>query len=169
MVLRRVRAMLPRSVLMPVSISRAVFGHRNTNSPMLRSQCDPTHSTGDEGHGELRPRAAFGLPVDMWITAQAIESQGLLPGAGAPNRPGREAKGDRHGTAAKPRAPHGRGERHSPACGGNGPRARGPVVPRLAGDLVFVAASTAGARASGFPRACARHARLWAQRRARAD
>src|SRR2546422_1065434 len=38
MVLRRVRAMLPRSVLMPVAISRAVFGHRNTSSPMLFSQ-----------------------------------------------------------------------------------------------------------------------------------
>src|SRR5438067_9767696 len=31
---RRVRAILPRSVLMPVSISRAVLGHKNTNSPM---------------------------------------------------------------------------------------------------------------------------------------
>src|SRR5260370_16428308 len=151
MVLRRVRAMLPRSVLMPVSISRAVFGHRNTNSPMLRSQCDPTHSTGYEGHGELRPRAAFGLPVDMWITAQAIESQGLLPGAGAPNGPGREAKGDRHGTAAEPGTPHGRGQRHSPACGGNGPGTRGPVLPRLAGDLVFIAASTAAPGATRIP------------------
>src|SRR5712692_9393264 len=73
-----------------------------------------THSTGYGGHGELRPRAALGLPVDMWISAQAIESKRLLPARRAPDRPG-----DRHGTAAKPRAPHGRDERHPPACGGN--------------------------------------------------
>ena len=29
-----------------------------------------THSTGYGGHGELRPRAALGLPVDMWISRQ---------------------------------------------------------------------------------------------------
>src|ERR1700693_5444099 len=75
--LRRVRAMLPGSVLIPVSISRAVFGHRNTNSPMLRSQRGPTHSTGYGDHGELRPRAAF---AGLWISAQAVESKGLSPG-----------------------------------------------------------------------------------------
>src|ERR1700688_460818 len=167
MVLRRVRAMLPGSVLIPVSISRAVFGHRNTNSPMLRSQRGPTHSTGYGDHGELRPRAAF---AGLWISAQAVESKGSLPGVAARRTiPAGKREETANGTAAKPRATHGRGERHSPACGGNGPRARGPVLPRLAGDLVFLAASAAGAGASGFSRACARHARLWPQRCSRAD
>src|SRR5262245_63831731 len=62
MVRRRVRAMLPRSVLLPVSISRAVFGHKNTNSPMGLLRGGPAHSSfgphgknaaADEGCGNL--------------------------------------------------------------------------------------------------------------------
>src|ERR1700694_1303885 len=133
MVLRRVGAMLPGSGLIPVLISRAGFGARNTHSPMLRSQWGTTHPTGYRDRGELRPRAAL---AGLWISAQAVESKGSLPGARRAGRsPQASERRPTNGTAAKPRAPHGRGERHSPACGGNGPRARGPVLPWLAGDL----------------------------------
>src|SRR6266516_3923157 len=46
-----------------------------------------THSTGYGGHGELRPRAALGLPVDMCIRPHPIESKRLLPARGVPHRP----------------------------------------------------------------------------------
>src|SRR5712692_3436345 len=159
MVLRRVRAMLPRSVLMPVSISRAVFGHKNTNSPMLRSQWGHDAFYRVPGPWRIAAARSLCLPVDMWISAQAIESKGSFPGARRAGSSGREAKGEPHGAAAKPRASHRRGERHSRACGGNGPRARGRVLSRLAGDLVLVAASIAGAGAGRLSRARARHAR----------
>src|SRR2546429_3579884 len=62
MVRRRVRAMLVRSVLMPVAISRAVFGHKNTNSPMSFLRRGPEH-------------CSFGR---LWEHAAANESCGKL-------------------------------------------------------------------------------------------
>ena len=62
MVRRRVRAMLARSVLIPVAISRAVFGHKNTNSPMSFLRRGPEH-------------CSFGR---LWEHAAANESCGKL-------------------------------------------------------------------------------------------
>src|SRR5947208_14579771 len=62
MVRRRVRAMLARSVLIPVAISRAVFGHKNTNSPMSFLRRGPEH-------------CSFG---GLWEHAAANESCGKL-------------------------------------------------------------------------------------------
>src|ERR1051326_2900276 len=70
MVRRRVRAMLPRSVLMPVSISRAVFGHRNTSSPMALLHWRPSPILAWPGHGEA-PARARGLWT-TWISSQKI-------------------------------------------------------------------------------------------------
>src|ERR1051326_2904108 len=146
MVRRRVRAMLPRSVLMPVSISRAVFGHRNTSSPMALLHWRPSPILAWPGRGEA-PTRARGLWT-TWISSQKIVAperrlwvggriaRGRIPGkcplAGLHRR--RTRTGEHHD-----RAPRGRDERHPPARGGNGERPGGRVLPRLAGDFLLLA------------------------------
>src|SRR5215471_17082711 len=102
--LRRERARLAASVLMPVSISRALLGHRKISSPMARA---PLSSPDKVSTGPEKPKSgAPDTAVDMWIIGPRLAPHGgrrpaVLGGHGFRPRRDRDLISRRRGVPVK--------------------------------------------------------------------